>query len=100
MGCGPILGAGRAPSVRPSQQTNSARARLDSSRLTNTLQVFDPPEWENLLLKYIVAKLGETLRDELKVNPRKQDMDAPKWLDTLHKWLTAPNASFEDIAQW
>jgi len=24
----------------------------------------------------------------------------PKWLETLHKWLIAPNASFEDIAQW
>ena len=78
-----------------------------------------------MLLKYIVPKLGETLRDELKINPRKQDMDAlnwalawssvigptvmsqlleteffPKRLDTLHKWPTAPNASFEDIAQW
>lgn len=89
------------------------------------LQVFDPPEWENLLLKYIVPKLGETLRDDFKVNPRKQDMDPlnwvlawssivaptvmsqlleteffPKWLETLYKWLIAPNASFEDIAQW
>ena len=107
-------------SVRPSQQTNSTRARLDSSKLTNTLQIFDPPEWEKLLLKYIVPKLGETLRDEFKVNPQKQDMDPlnwvlvwwpvigstvmsqlleteffPKWLETVHKWLIAPNASFE-----
>ena len=112
-------------SVRPSQHTSSARARLDWSKLTNTLEVFDPPEWENLLVKYIVPKLGETLRDELKINPQKQDMDPlnwilawssvigatvmsqllkteffPKWLETLHMWLTARNASFEDIAQW
>ena len=67
-------------SVPLSQQTNSARASLDSSKLTNTLQAFDPSEWENLLLKYIVPKLGETLRDKFKVNPRKQDMDPLNWV--------------------
>ena len=105
-------------SVRPSQHTSSPHARLDSSKLTNTLQVFDPPEWENLLGKYIVPKLGETLRDELKINLRKQDMDPLNWVlawssvmgasvmsqlletEFFPKWLTAPNASFEDITQW
>ncbi|KIY71893.1 TFP11-domain-containing protein [Cylindrobasidium torrendii FP15055 ss-10] len=87
--------------------------------------VFGGPEWDNLLLKSIVPKLGATLRDDFTVNPRNQDMQPieavlawapllhtsitaqlleteffPKWLDTLHFWLVQPRVSFEEVAQW
>ncbi|KAH8108887.1 TFP11-domain-containing protein [Phellopilus nigrolimitatus] len=87
--------------------------------------VFNGTEWEDMLLKYIVPKLGAVLRDEFRVNPRSQNMDPlkhvlewstilrptilgqlleaeffPKWLDVLHIWLIQPSASFEEVAQW
>lgn len=77
------------------------------------------------MLKYVVPKLGATLREDFKVNPRQQDMAPlelilpwrslltssmfsqllemeffPKWLDVLHIWLIQPSASFEEVAQW
>ncbi|KAI0060706.1 TFP11-domain-containing protein [Artomyces pyxidatus] len=88
-------------------------------------QVFDAGEWDAMLLKYIVPKLGATLREEFRVNPRQQDMAPlervlswagllrdsilaqlleaeffPKWLDVLHVWLVQPRPSFEEVAQW
>lgn len=89
-------------------------------------EVFKADEWEDMLLKYVVPKLGALLRDEFYVNPRAQDLaplhhtlewappllrptimgkllDAeffPKWLDVLHIWLTQPTANFEEVAQW
>lgn len=78
-----------------------------------------------MLLKYIVPKLGATLRDDFRVNPRNQNMEPiqhvlqwsdiirssilsqlfeteffPKWLDVLHVWLIQPKVSFEEVAQW
>lgn len=89
------------------------------------LQVFDVGDWEAMLLKYVVPKLGATLRDDFRVNPRNQDMLPlqhvfewtdiirfsissqlfeteffPKWLDVLHIWLIQPNPSFDEITQW
>lgn len=89
------------------------------------LQVFDKGEWDTLMLKYIVPKLGATLRNDFKVNPRAQNMEPlrqvlewsdlirpsifsqiieteffPKWLDVLHIWLIQPKVSFEEVAQW
>lgn len=77
------------------------------------------------MLKYIVPKLGATLRNDFKVNPRAQKMEPlqqvlewsdllrssifsqileteffPKWLDVLHIWLIQPKVSFEEVAQW
>ncbi|KAG6898976.1 hypothetical protein C0993_002065 [Termitomyces sp. T159_Od127] len=88
-------------------------------------EVFDAGEWDSMLLKYIVPKLGATLRDDFRVNPRDQKMDPlqhvlqwadiirssifsqilemeffPKWLDILHVWLIQPRVSFEEVAQW
>ncbi|KAI0042281.1 TFP11-domain-containing protein [Auriscalpium vulgare] len=88
-------------------------------------QVFDVGEWDTMLLKYIVPKLGATLRDEFRVNPRQQDMAPiehvlawadllresvlaqliateffPKWLAVLHVWLVQPRPSFDEVAQW
>jgi tuftelin-interacting protein 11 len=89
------------------------------------LQVMDSSDWEELLLKYVVPKLGAVLREDFQVNPANQDMNPlklvlswstilrpnifsqllesqffPKWLRTLHQWLVHPKASFEEIAQW
>lgn len=82
-------------------------------------------DWDAMLLKYVVPKLGARLRDDFRVNPRKQDMEPlkdvllwegllrpsifsqilekeffPKWLDVLHIWLIQPSPSFEEVAQW
>ncbi|KAG5350269.1 hypothetical protein C0989_011837 [Termitomyces sp. Mn162] len=88
-------------------------------------EVFDAGEWDSMLLKYIVPKLGATLRDDFRINPRDQKMEPlqhvlqwadiirssiftqileteffPKWLDILHVWLIQPRVSFEEVAQW
>jgi tuftelin-interacting protein 11 len=77
------------------------------------------------MLKYVVPKLGATLRDDFRINPRKQDMEPlqrvlpwatlirpsifsqilqteffPKWLNVLHIWLIQPTVNFEEVAQW
>ncbi|PPQ91459.1 hypothetical protein CVT25_013716 [Psilocybe cyanescens] len=87
--------------------------------------VFDAGEWDAMLLKYVVPKLGATLRNDFRVNPRDQKMESlhrvfawssiirasvmsqileteffPKWLDVLHIWLIQPRVSFEEVAQW
>ncbi|KAJ7056581.1 GC-rich sequence DNA-binding factor-like protein-domain-containing protein [Mycena amicta] len=87
--------------------------------------IFDAAEWDAMLLKYVVPKLGATLRDDFRVNPRDQIMTPltsilrwidiirpsifsqileteffPKWLDVLHVWLIQPKVSFEEVAQW
>lgn len=89
-------------------------------------EVFKGSEWEEMLLTYVVPKLGALLRDEFLINPRAQDITPlqrvlewappllrptiigklmeveffPKWLDVLHIWLTQPMANFEEVAQW
>lgn len=88
-------------------------------------QIFDSGDWDSMLLKYVVPKLGATLRDDFRVNPRNQNMEPlqhvlswasiirpsifsqlleteffPKWLDVLHVWLIQPQVSFEEVAQW
>ncbi|KAF7356333.1 Tuftelin-interacting protein 11 [Mycena venus] len=88
-------------------------------------EVFDTAEWDAMLLKYVVPKLGACLREEFRVNPRDQIMTPltnvlkwagtvrpsifsqileteffPKWLDVLHVWLIQPKVSFEEVAQW
>ncbi|KAJ7203945.1 GC-rich sequence DNA-binding factor-like protein-domain-containing protein [Mycena haematopus] len=88
-------------------------------------EIFDAAEWDAMLLKYVVPKLGALLRDEFRINPRDQIMTPltavlqwadiirpsifsqileteffPKWLDVLHIWLIQPKVSFEEVAQW
>ncbi|KAK0501366.1 GC-rich sequence DNA-binding factor-like protein-domain-containing protein [Armillaria luteobubalina] len=87
--------------------------------------VFDSSVWDSILLKYVVPKLGSTLRNDLRINPRNQRMEPlqhvlqwaefirpnvfsrlleteffPKWLDVLHIWLIQPNVNFEEVARW
>lgn len=93
--------------------------------LLRSCQVFESGEWDAMLLKYVVPKLGAALRNDFRVNPRDQKMETllkvfawssvirssifsqileteffPKWLDVLHIWLIQPRVSFEEVAQW
>lgn len=93
--------------------------------LSGWRDVFDKGDWDAMLLKYVVPKLGSLLRDEFRVNPRNQDMQPlqhvlawttllhrnvivqllemeffPKWLEVLYIWLIQPKVSFEEVAQW
>ncbi|KAF8892139.1 GC-rich sequence DNA-binding factor-like protein-domain-containing protein [Infundibulicybe gibba] len=88
-------------------------------------EVFDVKDWDTMLLRYIVPKLGTILRNEFRINPRQQDMKPleqvlvwndiirpsifsqileteffPQWLDVLHIWLIQPQVNFEEVAQW
>ncbi|TBU40977.1 TFP11-domain-containing protein [Dichomitus squalens] len=87
--------------------------------------VFDVGDWDTMLLKYVVPKLGSRLREDFRVNPRQQDMQPlqdvmlwerllrpsvlsqilekeffPKWLDVLYIWLIQPNASLAEVSRW
>lgn len=88
-------------------------------------KVFNVGDWDAMLLKYVVPKLGAILRNDFRVDPRKQDMEPlqrvlswstiirtsifsqlieteffPKWLDVLHVWLIQPKVSFGEVAKW
>jgi len=87
--------------------------------------VFDLGDWDAMVLKYVVPRLGATLRDDFRVNPRNQDLAPlqfvlqwdgvlrasimsqlveteffPKWLDILHVWLVQPSPNYDEITQW
>lgn len=87
--------------------------------------MFAPVEWEGMLTKYVLPKLGAVLREDLKINPRHQIMEPlnwvlaweglfrpstfsqlfesgffPKWLNILHIWLVQPNPNFGEVADW
>ncbi|KAF9054490.1 GC-rich sequence DNA-binding factor-like protein-domain-containing protein [Panaeolus papilionaceus] len=95
------------------------------SDLSAWKDVFDATEWDTNLLKYIVPKLGATLRNDLRVNPRDQKMEPiqqvlawlgivrssiisqiieteffPKWLDVLYIWLIQPGVSLGQVDEW
>ena len=82
-------------------------------------------EWNDLLLKYVVPKLGAHLREKFTVNPAQQDMGPllhisawatiikpvmfsrlleieffPKWLTVLHIWLTQPESKHHEVNEW
>ncbi|OBZ73835.1 Tuftelin-interacting protein 11 [Grifola frondosa] len=60
--------------------------------------VFDAGDWDAMLLKYVVPKLGIfSDRDHVQL------LEAeffPKWLDILHIWLIQPHPSFEEVSRW
>ena len=89
--------------------------------------MFQTSDWDAILLKYVVPKLGATLREDFRVylNPQDQKMEPlqqvfqwvdairpsifsqllekeffPKWLDILHLQLVQTDANFEGVAQW
>ena len=81
-------------------------------------------QFDTLLMRYMLPRLGIVLREELVINPADQDLTAfrkvlawkdtftdkavaqllvveffPKWLDILHQWLTSePN--YDEVGQW
>lgn len=88
-------------------------------------EVIQSSEWDNLILQYIVPQLASQLREDFIVNPREQDLKPlnpflawknllrdsvlsqileteffPKFLDTLHTWLSASGVNFEQVAEW
>ncbi|KAF8317597.1 TFP11-domain-containing protein [Clavulina sp. PMI_390] len=88
-------------------------------------EVLKTKEWDDLLLKYVVPKLGAHLREKLVINPADQDMEPlyrtapwvtvlkpsvysqllemeffPKWLATLHSWLSQSSAQYDEVADW
>ncbi|KAH9944970.1 TFP11-domain-containing protein [Epithele typhae] len=87
--------------------------------------VFDVGEWDSMLLKYVVPKLGARLREDFRVNPRQQDMQPildvlawdglfrptilaqilekeffPKFLDALYIWLIQPTVDLNEVGEW
>ncbi|KAG6815108.1 hypothetical protein H0H93_010929, partial [Arthromyces matolae] len=89
------------------------------------IETFDVRDWDAMLLKYVIPKLEATLRDDLRIDPRHQNMQPleqvlkwadiirpstfshfleteffPKWLDILFIWLIQPGVSFEEVTQW
>lgn len=98
---------------------------LDGTNGVQRIQVFEKREWEDVLLKYVVPKLGATMRDDFKIDPRSQVMEPllwvlawvphlrtsifaqileteffPKWLAILHRWLATPNAKLDEVEEW
>ncbi|KAF7356308.1 Tuftelin-interacting protein 11 [Mycena venus] len=78
-------------------------------------EVFDTAEWNAMLLKDVVPKLGACLREEFRINPREQIMttltNVLKWAGhypPLHLLPDSRNRilpqmarlSFEEVAQW
>lgn len=87
--------------------------------------VFSKGKWDTLVLLNVLPKLSAHLDAHFDVNPRQQDMAPlddvlawstlmrestfstlleekffPKWLDTLHFWLTQPNYNADEVASW
>ncbi|CEH16792.1 Tuftelin-interacting protein TIP39, contains G-patch domain [Ceraceosorus bombacis] len=88
-------------------------------------EVFQDADWNAMLLDQVVPKLSSYLRQELRINPAKQEMRPfhlvlawhihlapintsrllesdffPQWLDVLHLWLTQPKVQFSEVGQW
>ncbi|KAF8347814.1 GC-rich sequence DNA-binding factor-like protein-domain-containing protein [Amanita rubescens] len=69
-------------------------------------EVFETNDWDAMLLKYVIPKLGATLRDDFHVNPNPQEQNMEpiqqvlKWTDAIRPSLVQPNANFESVAQW
>lgn len=87
-------------------------------------EVLEPREMDSILIPAVLEKLGSSLREDLEINPRYQDMSLldlivpwrevfrestfstlfdmsffPKWLDVLHMWLTH-DPNLEEVSKW
>ncbi|KAL1801584.1 hypothetical protein ACET3X_001926 [Alternaria dauci] len=88
-------------------------------------KVFGKGEFDHLLTSHLVPRLATHLRDKFEINPADQDMAPleavfawrgfisnkvigellkaqffPKFLETLHLWLTSPGDVFEEVQLW
>ena len=82
-------------------------------------------EYDHLLIRHLLPRLALHLSQNFEIDPSDQDLTPlenvfawqkylkvevfarllvadffPKWLSTLHLWLTSPDASFGEIGQW
>ncbi|WVR09168.1 hypothetical protein IAU60_006230 [Kwoniella sp. DSM 27419] len=88
--------------------------------------VYSSREWDQLIIDFVLRKLGASLREDFTINPRKQDMVPlsdwvlpwhtlirsstfsslleanffPKWLDILYIWLIQPAYKPDEVANW
>jgi len=130
----------RIRSVMRSWQVNDkipeelSRWKKDVSVLSGTMraklievwQIYSSKEWDDLMLRNVVPKLGVCLRKDFSINPRKQDMVPlelwvlpwhtvlrastfsqlievnffPKWLEILYIWLIQPAYKPDEVVNW
>lgn len=89
------------------------------------MSVFDAASMENLLVKSLLPKLAEILREKFEVNPSDQQLDIlncvlcwqpyvpavymscllagevfPRWLAALHHWLLSDQPNYQEIIVW
>jgi len=88
-------------------------------------ELFGSPIIENLLIRHLLPRLALLLRTEFTVNPAEQDLSPldtlwrwqdgfrvstlaqllqaemfPKWLNTLHMWLTSDGVVLGEVSAW
>ncbi|ORY26267.1 GC-rich sequence DNA-binding factor-like protein-domain-containing protein [Naematelia encephala] len=129
----PLLGArvedvleGAKRRIRRVLQTWVPKDQVPSELERWRNDIYSAKDWDKLMLDWVVPKLGAALRDDLRINPRSQDMTPlkvwvlpwqglirsstfsrlleenffQKWLDTLHFWLVQPNYEPDEVANW
>nr|OQO20633.1 hypothetical protein B0A51_11705 [Rachicladosporium sp. CCFEE 5018] len=87
--------------------------------------VFPTADFDTMLIRHLLPRLALHLSAKLDIDPSNQDLTPlensfiwlpyftptvmarllvaeffPKWLSTLHLWLTSPSASFGEIGEW
>ncbi|KAK6435035.1 hypothetical protein LTR95_008784 [Oleoguttula sp. CCFEE 5521] len=87
--------------------------------------VFPTADFDTMLIRHLLPRLALHLSAKLDIDPSDQDLTPlentfiwspyftptvmarllvaeffPKWLSTLHLWLTSPSASFGEIGEW
>lgn len=92
--------------------------------LHSLAQAFSRTDWDSLILKHVLPQLGAMLREEFRVDPRKQDLAPleralawrrllrnrmtaqlveaefmPKWIDALWVWLTH-GGDWGQVSEW
>ena len=96
-----------------------------ASGLTEWRDLLGKKEFDHLLVRHLLPRLSLHLSQTFEIDPSDQDLTPlenvlkylelfspatfarllvaeffPKWLATLHLWLTSPEANFEEIGTW
>ena len=121
-----VVGEGVPSELERWKKDVSCRPRVHFGVQLTSWQIYSSKEWDELMLRNVVPKLGVCLRDDFSINPRQQDMVPleewvlpwhklirgstfcqllevnffPKFLDTLYIWLIQPNRNGDEIASW